>query len=135
MGVGGEEFAHEVEDGAVEDDESGFDGFYSNGLGEVAFADSGRADEEDVAAFPHEVGGGELVDLGAVDAGVEAEVEVLEGALFPKGGALLTPGQEPLVADVEFVLEEKFEELGMREAVGFGFLEAKFEAAKQAGEA
>ena len=38
----------DVEDGAVKDDFTGFDQLVAYGLGEVAFADSRRADEQDI---------------------------------------------------------------------------------------
>jgi len=41
----------------------------------------------------------------------------------------------PLLADVEFVLADQFEELGMAEPIGGGFLQAHIEGLAQAGEA
>ncbi len=45
MGLLKAEFAHQLEDGAVEDDAARFDGFGSDGLRQVAFAHSGWADQ------------------------------------------------------------------------------------------
>ena len=103
-------------------------------MGEVTFANTGRADEEDVAGFFEVVSGGELVDLFAIDLGVEAEVEVLEGSLFSKVGTLFPPIEGSLGSDVEFVLEEEFKEFGVAELIASGFLEAYFEAVEEAGE-
>ena len=46
----------------------------------VAFTSAWRADEEDVFVALEEVSCGEVVDLFAVDAGIEAEVKAVEGA-------------------------------------------------------
>jgi hypothetical protein len=40
------EVAHQVEDGAVEDFLALLDGFVAQGLGQVRFADAGRAEEK-----------------------------------------------------------------------------------------
>jgi hypothetical protein len=41
----------------------------------------------------------------------------------------------PLLPDVEFVLADEFEELGMAESVGGGFLQPHVQRLEQAGEA
>jgi hypothetical protein len=41
----------------------------------------------------------------------------------------------PLLPDVEFVLADEFEELGVAQAIGGGFLQAHVERLDQAGEA
>jgi len=130
----GGEVAHEVEDGAVVDGVAVADGFAPEGLGEVAFADAGRANEEDVAGFGDEVAGGELMDTLARDAGIEAEVEAVEGARFAEVGAFEPAGAGAAFAHGEFVLEEEFEELVVGEAVGGGFEEAGFEGFGEASE-
>ena len=116
--------AHQIEDGAVEDYKARFDGFDADGLGQMAFADSGRADQEDVAALADEVAGGQFVDLSAVDGGVEAKVESFQGTSLAEVGGLVAAGDRALLAHVEFVLEDEFEELGVGEPVGCGFLQA-----------
>lgn len=132
-GVGGD-VACEVKDGAVEDMEPAADGFGSDGLGEVGFADSGRADEEGVAFLADEVAGGEFVDAGAGDGGVEGEVEVFEAGGAAEGGGFGAAQDLALLADVDFVLEDEFEELGVWQVVALGFLEAHVEALEESGE-
>ncbi len=56
---------------------------------------------------------------------IEAEVEVLQVALLAEVGGLVAAHDLALVADVEFVLEHEFEELAVRQPVGFGFLAAR----------
>jgi hypothetical protein len=41
----------------------------------------------------------------------------------------------PLLADVEFVLTDEFEELGVAQPIGGGFLQAHVQRLAQAGEA
>ena len=43
--------------------------------------------------------------------------------------------QLPLLADIEFVLADEFEELGMAQTIGGGFLQAHIKGLAQAGEA
>ena len=50
--------------------------------------------------------GGEVVDLAAGKAGLEAEVEGVEAALLTETGLLAAAVQSAAVADVEFVLED-----------------------------
>jgi len=68
-GAGGGDVACDVKDGVVEHMEPAADGFGSDGLGEVGFADFGRSDEEGVAFLADEVAGGEFVDAGVGDSG------------------------------------------------------------------
>jgi hypothetical protein len=125
----------EIEDGAVEDRFAAFDQFVADGLCQVAFADSGRSDEEDILGVFGEAPGGELVDLGTIDRGVEAEVEAVEGAFFTEGGGFVATGDHALMSDIEFVLEEEFEELFVGEVVASGFLQAQVESRGEAAQA
>ena len=97
----------------------------------MAFAHSGRADEEHVAAGVEKAAGGQFVDAAALDLGVEGEVEVLEGFQLAEAGGLGAPGDFALAADVEFVGEDEFQELVVAEVVATGFLEAHLEALQQ----
>jgi hypothetical protein len=130
--IGGD-VADEVEDGSIEDMEPGSDGFGSEGLVEVGFPDSGRADEEGVAFLADEVAGGEFVDAGAGDGGVEGEVFQAAGAA--EGGGFGAAQDLALLANVDFVLEDKFQEVGVGQVVALGFLEAHVEALEESGEA
>jgi len=98
------EVGQEVEDGAVEHDFSGFDQLMADGLCEMTFTHSGRADQEDVFDLIQEASGGQVVDLPAVDAGVKAEVKAVEGAPLAEGGGLVSAFDLALLAHVQFVL-------------------------------
>ena len=72
----------------------------------------------------HKVRGGQFINLSAIDAGIEAKVEVLKGARFPEIGGFAAPGKDALVTYIDFVLQEEFEELGIGKSIGLGFLQA-----------
>jgi hypothetical protein len=63
------------------------DGLEAETDGEVALADAGRAEDDDVLAVFDEVAGGEVVDLLLVERGLVCEVELLEAVnaevIFP----------------------------------------------------
>jgi hypothetical protein len=70
------------------------------------------------------VAGRQFVDLLAGDAGIEAPVEVFEGLERAELGGASAQREFALFPDVEFVVQDQFEELGMGEPVGRGLLEA-----------
>jgi hypothetical protein len=45
----------------------------------------------------------------------------------------LTPINEALVPDIDLVLEEQFQELGVGEPMGFGLLQTQLQSLKQTG--
>ena len=129
-----EEVAHQIEDGAVEDLEVELDGFVAQGLGQVRFADPGRADEQKIGGLANELAGGQVVDLFAGDGGIEAPVKVLQRFEAVKVSGLGAAAEQAFLAHVEFVLEQDFQELFVAQAVGRGFLQAQAHGARQAGE-
>jgi hypothetical protein len=125
------ELAHQIEDRAVEHQETGLDGFDSDGLSEMAFAHAGRANKERITLLADKMTGGQFVDARAIDGRIEGEVEVVQRADLAEVGSILTPGDGALLAHVDLVLENDFQELMVRKSAGFGFLEAQIERAKQ----
>ena len=61
------------------------------------------------------------MELFAIYGAVEAEVEAVEGALFAEVGTLGAAFDHTLVAYIEFVLQEQFQELDVVEFVAAGF--------------
>ena len=98
----------------------------ADGLHEVALSRTGWPQEQHVAVLPDELAGGQIEDLLALDGGVEAEVEVFERARVVEGGGFDPPGQEPLVPDVEFVLDDQLQELLVAQPIGRGLLDPDF---------
>ena len=118
------EVPDQVEDGAVEDEAAGLDDLVADGLADVAFPDTWRPDQQDVLALAHELAGGQLVDRLALDGGVEAPVEVVQGLPLAKAGGLEPARDQALASDVEFILEDEFQEFLGREGIAAGFLQA-----------
>ncbi len=72
------EHVHEVVEYVVLDAEAVLDGFDTKRDGEMALADPGRSEEQHVLGRADIGAGRERIDLAAVDAGLEREVEALE---------------------------------------------------------
>jgi len=81
-----------------------------------------------------ELAGGQLEDLAAFDGGVEAPVKVLQRFEVAETGGGFAPFQPTLGAHVQFVLQEQFHELNVRQLMGSGFLQTQVQAGGQAGE-
>ena len=112
------------------------DGGVADGLGEVALAGAGRAEEERVLVVRDEVAGGELEDEAAVELAVEVEVEGVEGlADVAEAGALHAPLEEPVLAPLQLVLHERGDEVERRPVVGLGLHDAGFEGGGHARDA
>jgi hypothetical protein len=97
----------------------------------MTLAESRGAEEEQVATFAHEGTGGELVELGTLEGWIEGPVEVFQRAGVAESSVLAAFFDEALIAGVEFVLDEQFEELEVRECMGRGLLETEFEAGEE----
>src|SRR5437660_6363495 len=54
--------------------------------------------------------------------GLKAPIKILQRFEVAKAGGLLAPFQKPLLAHVQFVLQEQFQELNVRQLMGAGFL-------------
>jgi len=122
------EFAHEIKDGDVENIVPLLDSGVAERLSEVAFPNSGRADEQDIMGFLEVLTGGQLIDLLTVDLGIELEIEIFQSALFPKSGAFLSTVDGALSADIELILKEEFKELGVAELIPGSLLKADVKA-------
>jgi len=66
---------------------------------------------------------------------LEAPVELVEGLEGAELSGLGATSQKTLLADVEFVLEDQFEELAVAQAIGGGFLQPNGQALAQTGQA
>ena len=108
-----QEVAHQIEDGAVEHLEVLPDGLVADGLGQMGFADAGRAEEQHILGFADKLAGGQIENLLFVDRGIEAPVEVLQRFEGVEVGGLGAALHLALLADVEFILQDEFQELGV----------------------
>ena len=97
---------------------------------------TGLADQQDVFALGDEACGGELEDEGAVDLLVESEVETVERAVgVSESGLLVSPGEQPVLAALEFVGDERGEEVDRGHLLGLRLEQTGVENVGHAGEA
>ena len=93
----------------------------------MALARTGRPEQERVFALGDEAGGGELEDERAVDLLVEGDGEAVEGAVgVAEAGLLVSPGEQAVLAPLEFVGDERSDEVGGH-LFDLGLLPARFE--------
>ena len=129
-----EQLGDHIEDRTIEDGFAALDQFVTEGLSQVTFTHARWADEEQVVLFIQEAPGGQLVDPGSVDL-VEAEVEALQAALIAESRGFDTALYGALLSQVDFVLEESFEEGFMGQLMPPGFLQAQLQVLDHPAEA
>src|SRR5439155_20122678 len=110
-------------------------GFVREGLGEVALADTGRAEHQDALVARDELAGGEVEDLGLVEFGIETEVEALERLGGIEGGAAQAQAQLALGAPLDFVVQQHGEEVDEGGLLLDGLAIADVERLEDAGQA
>ena len=108
---------------------------YPTAWARVCFADARRTKEKDILGLADEVAGGQIINVFAVDGRIETPVEVFQCFQATEIGGLGAAFHQPLLADIDFVLADQFQELGMAQPVGDGFLQAHVQGLQQAGEA
>src|SRR5438094_6217406 len=110
-------------------------GFMGQGLGEVALADTGRAEHQDALVARDELAGGEVEDLGLVELGIETEVEALERLGGIERGAAQAQAQLALGAPLDFVVQQHGEEVDEGGLLLDGLAIADIERLEDAGQA
>jgi len=130
-----EEIADEIEDGSIADEQVALDRFVADRLGDVGLAQTGRAKEEDIGVLADELTGGQVEELVLGQLWVKAPVKVLEGFEGMEPSDVFAAFEMTLAADVDLVLEDELQELGMAESVGGRLLQADGERGAEAGEA
>ena len=128
------EVPDQIEDRTVEHQKVHLDGLVADGLGKMGFADAGRPEEQNIFGFADELAAGQIENLLFVNGGIEAPVEVLQRFEGVEVGGLGAAFQLALLPDVEFILEDEFQKLGMAQTIGGGFLEPDAQGLAQAGE-
>ena len=133
-GASGLEAAEQLGLGGEEDIVSLADGTVAEGLGEMALAGAAGAGDEDVGRFLDEAAGGQFLDQGPVDAGVEVKIELLDGLLRAEAGAADAQAELFLLSSGDFVLDEQGEELRVRESGLDGLAVSGLDRIEDAGE-
>jgi hypothetical protein len=75
------------------------------------------------------------MDLLAFDRRIEGEVELVEVFDFAEQGGFDAAADQPAGANIQLVLENQFQELGVIQAIARRLAEADFKALGQAGKA
>ena len=75
------------------------------------------------------------INVFAVDGRIKTPVEVFQRFEAAEISGLGAAFHQPLLADIDFVLADQFQELGMAKPVGDGFLQAHVQGLQQTGEA
>ncbi len=119
----------------VEDTVALLDDGEADGLGKVAFASSGRSQEEGILVLVDEAGGGELEDELAVHLPVEVEVEGVERPTdVAKGRVLEATGEQTILSSHELVTDEGGEEVERDLLFGLRLEQPRLEDVGHAGE-
>lgn len=134
-GAGGMEFTHESGLGGKEDVVAEANGAVAEGLGEVTFTGAARSDNEDGDLFLDKAAGGKVDDEGAVNGGIEREVEFLKGFVITEVGASQGEGKFFLRTAGHFILQDEGKEIEVREFVVNGLTVSGIEGIKDPGEA
>ena len=110
-------------------------GLVPQGLGQVALAGAAGAGDEHRDLFGDEAAGGQVEDLGLVDAGIVGEVEIAQRLLRAAAGAADAPGELLVLAAGDLVLDEQGEELGVGQLPLHRLAVAEGQALQQPGPA
>ena len=109
-------------------------GLVPEGVGQVRLAHPRLADDEHVAVLAQEGAGGQVEDLLAVDARVEAEVERLQGLGRVQAAAAQAQLELLLGAPLDLVLDQPLQELGVRPLRGDRLLATDIERVQDPGQ-
>lgn len=90
-------------------------GAMAEGLGEMAFPCSAGSGDEEIGGFLDKAAGSQFLDEAAVDAGVEVEVELLDGLLGAEAGTSEPEAEFFLISSGRLILDEQGQELWIGE--------------------
>ena len=128
------EVAHQIEDGTVKDLEVHFDGFVADSLGQMRLPNPRRAEKKNVFGLSDKVAGGQIENLLAVDGWVESPIEIFQRFESAEISGFGATRHLALLPDIEFVLADQLQELGMAQPVGDRFLKSDIQGLDQTGE-
>jgi len=103
-------------------------------LGEMCFADTGRTEEKDILGLANEVACGQVKYLFAVDGRIKTPIKVFERFEATKVSGLGASFHQPLLAHINLILADEFQELGVTKPVGNCFLQSHVQGLHQTGE-
>ena len=109
---------------------------HPEGLGEMALAGAGRAEEEAVLVLGDEAAGGEFEDEAAIELPSEVEIEGVERlADVAEAGLFEAALEEPILPPEQLVADERREEVDRGQLLRLGLEEPRLEAGGHTGAA
>jgi hypothetical protein len=84
--------------------------------GQMRFPNAGWSQKKDILRLWDEVAGGQIENVFAVDGRIKTPVEVFQCFQAAEVGGLGAAFHQPLLANVNFVLADQFQELGVAQA-------------------
>jgi hypothetical protein len=94
----------------------------------------GGSEQGNVGLCLHELQGGKVTDLAGVQAGLEGEVELVEGFVVWQPGQPQRVAEPPALAQSDFFLEEQVDEVQVAHLAGFSPLDELGEGVGEVGE-
>jgi hypothetical protein len=77
--------------------------------------------------FGQILAGGQFKNLPPVDGRIKLPVKLFQCFELPEIRRLRSSAQKPLLAHIEFILEDQFQELAMAQVAGLGLLQAHWQ--------
>jgi hypothetical protein len=94
----------------------------------MALAGAGRTQEKRVFTLTDEAGRGQLVDERPIHLLVEIKIKPVEGTIrITEAGLFVPTGKKPVLPALQFVTDERGDQIERREFLGLGMAEAGFE--------
>ena len=90
------------------------------GDGEHGFADPGRSEQGDVGFGLDELQGGEVADLAGVEAGLEGEVELLQGLVVRQPGQFQGVAEPAAFPQPDLFFQQQVDEVEVAHLRGLG---------------
>ncbi len=134
-GPGGVHLGEHPGDGGKQDIITGPDGAMPQGLGDVAFAGSAGAHDQDGDLLLDEPAGSQVGDQGAVDVGVEGKVKLLQGLLVAEVGPAKGRGEPLLGSAGDLIGDDGGQKVHVGELLFDGLAVARFHGVQDAGQA
>jgi hypothetical protein len=121
---------------AVKDAMALLDDGHPDGLGQMALAGAGRAEEEPVLVLGDEAAGRQLEDEPAIELPIEVEIEGVQRlAHVTEAGLFEAAVEQPVLASKELVTDERGEEVDRGEVLGLRLQQPWLQAGGHAGAA
>ncbi len=124
--------ANNIEDRPVLHRKPILDSLITDGLCDVTFTHTGRANQQNISALTNELAGSKVIHRLPRHRRIERKIKAVYRLEFPEHRLLETPLDHPFAANLNLVLQKKFQELRMVQLVAGGFLKSYVQRTCQA---